>query len=99
MPQDIKDEFGFALNTAQDGGHPTHAKPMSGNLRGVTEIKANDSSGTYRMMYTAKLGDIIYVLHVFHKKSKSGIATPQQDLDLIEKRLREAKERHANQTQ
>jgi phage-related protein len=72
---------------------------MSGNLREVTEIKANDSSGTYRMMYTARLGDIIYVLHVFQKKSKRGIATPQADLDLIEKRLREAKERHGKQNQ
>ncbi len=37
-----------------------------------------------------RFADAVYVLHVFQKKSKSGIATPKPDLDLIEERLKQA---------
>ncbi len=46
-------------------------------------------------MYTVKLADVIYVLHTFQKKSKRGISTPKQDIELIEARLKRAKEYHA----
>jgi phage-related protein len=49
---------------------------------------------TYRCAYTAKLGDTIYVLHAFQKKSKRGIATPKADIKLIEARLKEARQIH-----
>ncbi len=58
------------------------------------EIVERDRSGTYRAVYTAQLGDAIYVLHVFQKKSKRGIATPKQDIDLIRRRLAEAERDH-----
>ena len=54
------------------------------------EIVERDRSGTYRAVYTAQLGDAIYVLHAFQKKSKRGIATPKPDIDLIGRRLAEA---------
>jgi phage-related protein len=60
----------------------------------VQEIRADDPSGTYRAVYTVKFGGIIYVLHVFQKKSKSGIATPKAELDLIQRRLDQAKEHY-----
>jgi phage-related protein len=56
----------------------------------VLEIVERDRSGSYRAVYTAQFADAIYVLHVFQKKSKRGIATPKQDIDLIRRRLTEA---------
>ena len=46
-----------------------------------------DASGTYRAVYTVQFRDAIYVLHVFQKKSRRGIATPRKDMDLIRSRL------------
>lgn len=61
-----------------------------GNAK-VIEIRENDRSGTYRIIYTIEMKDFIFVLHAFQKKSKSGIATPKQELDLLRDRLKEAR--------
>ena len=61
----------------------------------VIEIVEDYDGDTYRAVYTVKFAEAIYVLHAFQKKSKSGIATPKHDLDLIEERLKRAKELHA----
>ena len=97
MPEDIQDHFGYALYEAQTGRHPSKAKPLQGTLSGVTEIRADDAAGTYRLMYTIKIGTSIYVLHVFQKKSKHGIATPKNEIELIERRLKTAREDHEKQ--
>lgn len=67
------------------------AKPMKGHLREITEIMVDEGGDTYRAAYTARLRGVVYVLHVFKKKSKSGRATPKADLDLIEQRYKAAK--------
>lgn len=53
------------------------------------EIAANDESGTYRAVYTVSIGDSIYVIHAFQKKSKAGIATPRSELELVRQRLKQ----------
>ena len=53
------------------------------------EIAAYDASGTYRAVYTGSIGESIYVIHAFQKKSKAGIATPKADMDLIRQRLKQ----------
>ena len=55
------------------------------------EIAASDRSGTFRAVYTVSFDDSIYVLHAFQKKSKSGIATPQAEIDLVRRRLKQLK--------
>ena len=55
---------------------------------GVVEVSVDDRDGTYRSIYTVQFRAFVYVLHVFQKKSKRGIATPQADIDLIRKRLK-----------
>jgi phage-related protein len=60
----------------------------------VIEIVEDYDGDTYRAVYTVKFAETIYVLHAFQKKSKSGIATPKHDLDLIEEKLRRARELH-----
>ena len=57
---------------------------------GVLEVIAQGKGSTYRAVYTVKIGDAVYVLHCFQKKSKQGIATPKPDMDLIRERLKEA---------
>ena len=91
FPIEAKLKLGTALRVAQEGGVHVAAKAMKGKLREVVEIVALCDDGTYRLMYTAKLGDVIYVLHAFQKKAHHGIATPQRELDLIARRLRAAK--------
>lgn len=91
MPEQVRRDIGQALYAAQQGDTDPAAKPLKGfGGTRVMEIVERDRSGTYRAVYTAQLGDAVYVLHVFQKKSKRGIATPKQDIDLIRKRLAEA---------
>jgi phage-related protein len=76
------------------GNHPANAKPLKGFGSGVFEIRDNFDGDTYRAVYTVRLGDVLYVLHVFQKKSTKGIATPKRHLDLVRQRLRDAETIH-----
>ena len=82
----------------QVGETPENAKLLHGPLRDVLEIIESDPSGTYRLVYTTKIGDAIYVLHAFQKKSHHGVATPKTELELIAQRLRKARIDHVRQT-
>jgi phage-related protein len=97
MPEEVRDTFGFALFLAQQGQKHEQAKPLRGfGSAGVLEVVENDRDGTYRAVYTVRFANAVYVLHCFQKKSTSGIATPQQDIDLIKARLKQA-ETHARE--
>jgi phage-related protein len=88
MPDRVRRDIGQALYAAQQGATDAAAKPLKGfGGARVMEIVDRDRSGAYRAVYTAQFGDAIYVLHVFQKKSKHGIATPKHDIDLIRRRL------------
>ena len=91
FPPSVQREMGYALYLAQMGErHRTMTKTLKGfGGAGILEIRENDSSGTYRAIYTVKFADAIYVLHAFQKKSKRGAETPRADIQLIERRLRE----------
>ena len=60
----------------------------------MLEIIARHDGDTFRAVYTVRFGEMVYVLHVFQKKSKSGIATPKKELELIRKRLKLAERDH-----
>jgi phage-related protein len=95
FPEDVQQMIGFALYRSQLGKKHPDAKPLKGfKGSGVLEIVENFDGDTYRAVYTVKFEGIVYVLHAFQKKSKHGIATPKQDLDLIEARLKRAKEHY-----
>lgn len=91
FPREVQRNIGFALEIAQ--GRETHfsAKPLRG-FSGVYEIVNNYDRDTYRAVYVVNLGDLVYVLHCFQKKSKGGIKTPKREIDLIRDRLNWAKE-------
>ena len=91
LPEDIIDEFGYGFHLAQHGQQHDSAKIMKGfGGAGVLELIENDAAGTYRAVYTIQMKNAVFVLHVFQKKSKHGIATPQKDIDLIKQRLKQA---------
>lgn len=93
LPAPVQDYIGYALHLAQLGGKHRDAKVLKGfGGAGVQEIIVDYNRDTYRAVYTVRFADRIYVLHAFKKKSKSGIATPKSDLELIERRLKQAQE-------
>ena len=78
---------------AQIGKKHPRAKPLKGfGSAGVLEVVEDDGGSTFRAVYTLKLGDVVYVLHCFQKKSMHGISTPQPDINIIRERLKIAKE-------
>jgi len=93
MPDEVKSAFGFALYLAQQGKKHQNAKPLKGfSGAGVLEVIEDNLGDTFRAVYTVKIAENIYVLHCFQKKSKRGIETPQQEIDLIRDRLKMAQE-------
>jgi phage-related protein len=92
MPDDVIDVFGFALHLAQTGKKHVQSKPLKGfSGTSVLEVVEDHMGDTYRAVYTVKIADTVYVLHCFQKKSKQGIETPKQDVDLIRERLKAAR--------
>jgi phage-related protein len=90
FPREVRRNVGQALYAAQQGEIDPSAKPLRGFGGGsVVEIVANHAGGTWRAMYTVRYTEAIYILHVFQKKSRRGIATPKKDIDLIRQRLAE----------
>ena len=84
--------MGFALYQAQTGGKHVNAKPLQGFGAGVLEIVSDHRGDTFRAVYTVRLAGRVYVLHAFQKKSKTGIATPKAEMELVRRRLKRAME-------
>ena len=83
FPPHVCHAIGYALLRAQEGKKHEHAKVLSGmGSANILEIRENDPSGTYRVVYTLEMDNYVFVLHSFQKKSKSGIATPKQEMEL-----------------
>lgn len=96
LPREIAGAFGFALYEAQKGAKHPNAKPLRGfGGAGVLEVVESRDGGTYRAVYAVRLAGRVYVLHVFQKKSKSGVATPRHEIEKIKQRLKLAEELHA----
>jgi phage-related protein len=93
FPPEVRTAVGYALQLVQAGETPMSAKPFKGVASGVYEIVKRYDTDTYRAIYAVKIGEKIYILHAFQKKSKQGIKTPQSDVDLIKQRYKDAIER------
>jgi phage-related protein len=92
-PEEVKDGIGYALELVQRGEKPANAKPLKGfGGASVLEIVEDFDGDSWRAIYTVAIANAVYVLHVFQKKSKKGIATPKKEIDLIRRRLRDAQE-------
>ncbi len=92
LPASVRYDMESALTLAAEGLKSDSAKPMTGLGTGVFEITKRYRTDTYRSIYALKIGDDIWVIHAFKKKSKSGISTPKEDIDLIKDRIKQLKE-------
>jgi phage-related protein len=91
FPDEVRGSIGHALHQAQCGDEPSSAKALKGfGGRSILEIVTDFDGNTFRAVYTVRFSDAIYVLHAFQKKSKRGIATPKQTIELVKSRLRDA---------
>ncbi len=92
FPDDVQDDALSALTIAAEGGKSDNAKPFKGFEGGVLEIVLKHRGDAYRVVYAVKIGEDIWVIHAFQKKSKTRIKTPQMEVDLIRERLKRLKE-------
>jgi len=92
FPQGAKLICLAALTIAAEGGKADIAKPMRGLGPGVFEISLAFKGNAFRVIYAVQLGDEVWVIHAFQKKSTRGIKTPQREIDLIRDRLKRLKE-------
>lgn len=83
FPEDAKQDAGYQLDKVQRGEQPDDFKPMPSIGKGVEEIRLWDDLGTYRIIYTARLTDAVYVLNVFTKKTQT---TSKRDIDVARER-------------
>ena len=97
FPGPVQHRMGFAIYQAQIGLRHRDAKPLKGFGSGVVEVVSRHDGDTFRAVYTVRFETVVYVLHAFQKKSRRGVATPKQDLDLVRRRLAVA-QRHYRDT-
>ena len=88
FPKGVIQEVGYALYCAQKGGRYNKTKPFKNCGSGVYEIAIKYDKNAYRAVYIVSLGDTVYVVHCFQKKSKRGIKTPQEEIEIIKQRLK-----------
>lgn len=86
FPDEMKQDTGYQLHKVQMGEMPDDFKYMRSIGQGVVEIRLKDSNGIYRVIYTAKFADTVYVLHAFTKKTQK---TPTADINLAKSRLKD----------
>jgi phage-related protein len=84
FPQDARQDAGYQLELVQRGEQPHDFKPMPSIGKGVEEIRVRDDSGIYRVIYTARFADAVYVLHAFQKKTQ---ATSKRDIEIATERF------------
>jgi phage-related protein len=98
FPPKVQETCGFELFLAQTGQHPPSAKALKGIGGGIVELVENHDGDAFRVVYTVRFELAVYVLHAFKKKSKTGIKTPQSDIELIKRRLQDAQSDYARRT-
>lgn len=86
FPENAKQDAGYQLYQIQNGYVASDSKAMPTVGSGVEELRIWDNSGTFRIIYTVRIKEALYVLHAFQKKSQ---ATSKHDLDLAKKRYNE----------
>jgi phage-related protein len=84
FPEDARHDTGYQLELVQRGEQPDDFKPMPGIGRGVEELRVREESGAYRVIYTARFGGAVYVLHAFQKKTR---VTSRRDIEIAKQRF------------
>ena len=81
-----------ALTIAAEGGKADIAKPLLGAGSGVLEIALPFRGDAFRVVYALQIGQDIWVIHAFQKKSTQGVKTPNREIDLVKARLKRLRE-------
>ena len=92
FPKEVRFEMGHALYVAQKGETYESAKQFKGHGSGVYEIVSDYNKNAYRAIYVVNIGEEVYVLHAFQKKSRTGIKTAKEEIAVIEERLKQLKQ-------
>src|ERR1039458_1190246 len=92
FPEEAKSLRWMALTIAAEGRKADIVKPLLGLGSPVFEIVLPYRSNAFRVVYAVQLGDDIWVVHAFQKKSTQRIKTPQHEIDLVRERLKRLKE-------
>jgi phage-related protein len=92
FPEGARLAIETALTIAAEGGVADIAKPMKGLGSGVYEVALAHRGNAYRAVYAVQIDDDLWVVHAFQKKSRSGIKTPKEEIDLVRQRLRRLQE-------
>jgi phage-related protein len=92
FPLEAQIEMGLSLTVVAEGGWPDIAKPLQGLGSGVVELALRYRGDAFRLVYVLHVGDDIWVVHAFQKKSKTGIKTPKAEVDLIRERIKRVRE-------
>jgi phage-related protein len=94
FPDEVRQNLGFQLRLLQQGEQPTDYRPMSSIGQGVFELRDQDMRSWYRVIYLARIRDVVHVLHCFEKKSRE---TPQKEIKIARQRLKLVKARMAEE--
>ncbi|MDA7560356.1 type II toxin-antitoxin system RelE/ParE family toxin [Alphaproteobacteria bacterium] len=97
FPDSVKDVFGYALFLAQRSEKHPKTKRLKSIIPPVLEVCDDYDGDSYRAVYTVAIGNIVYVLHAFQKKSKKGVSTPKKDIAVIKSHLKAAERHHQNE--
>ncbi|MDD9909266.1 MAG: type II toxin-antitoxin system RelE/ParE family toxin [Ahrensia sp.] len=92
FPDAVQTQAASALTIASQGQKADIAKPLTGFVDPVFEIVLKHRGDAYRVIYAVKIGDDLWVVHAFQKKSNRGIKTPQKEIDTIKERINRLKE-------
>jgi phage-related protein len=92
FPEAVRDQMTTALRLAAHGEKAEKAKPMKGLGSGIYEMALAYRGNAYRVVYAVHVGEDIWVIHAFQKKSKTGIKTPKPEIDLTRDRIKRLKE-------
>lgn len=92
MPKEVQELFVTALEMARRGDKHEDAKPFKHHGSGIFEVVSDYRGDAYRAIYTVRYSEIVFVIHIFKKKSKKGSQVPKEDRELIEDRLKRADE-------
>lgn len=90
FPAAVRQEMGLDIRRLQQGTMPHDSRPMQSIGKGVFELRQRDENGWYRLIYLARVGDTLYMLHGFTKKSAK---TSRNDLAIAANRLKDVRAR------
>jgi phage-related protein len=91
FPTVVRENMETVLTMVADGQYADSIKPLRGFGTGVFQITRRFQTDTYRTVYGLKIGEDIWIVHAFKKKSKSGIKTPKEEINLIKSRIKQLK--------